>query len=137
MKKLIFILTILFCTSFVFTEPKFMGVSFNITEEESSEKEKLLGEKIKNALSDYCRSASVRFYYNYNKKFYRMKIFLDLYDTSYYKIIESYFLENGYKKQGYLYNQDFVVSAGYEGNTVIIEVYERSSFCEKFKTLFQ
>lgn len=140
MRKNIIILVVLFCSSFVFAETKFMGIPFGITYEEITNKkyETELEEKIKKNMSDYCRDASVEVGYNLNGKSSQIRIRLETYyNEQLYKIVQTYFLENGYKQNAYFYNQDFVILVGYDSKYIIIEVFDKSSFLSKFKTLFQ
>lgn len=142
MRKLIIILTVLFCTSFAFAEPAFMNIPFSLTEEKNKtlHLENKVRENIKIILAEYCTDAYVDFFYNSNKKLHYIKISISTFDNKItYQITKTFFLERGFKldNEGYLYNKEFLIKLDYDPRKdFIMYVYDRESFLSKFELLF-
>ena len=109
-----------------------------MTQEQAEQNRESYKEKIKNAFSFICYSASVQFFYTESEPKEVCSFKIELFghkSTNFGEHVRAYLLENNYKEinDTVFYNDDFIISVTSE----YIEVIERSKFKNAMKSLMK
>ena len=137
MKRFFVSLVLLMSVAFTFAEPKFFGVSFNITESEKNEVSKELESRVVEALSPFALLNTARapkVSLSFNRKDKKLDSIKIIYASEYYiaDLMYAYLLDNGYKLLGSkVYNDDFLITI----TSSTIEICERKRFNDAMKSL--